>query len=113
MKENEETKVETAEKTFSKEVNIETSSNREPKRYKEKSKTESITLDNEEVSDVVVVAPQEAAKSSTVKTTNKSTSDNDADNNNSASNSTGLGVGMSIQERLVSVNKANWRSIFI
>ena len=98
MKDNEEAKVDTStDKTslFNKEANNGNLSNREPKRYKVKSKTELITLDNEETNQG---AHQEASNISIKKNINKNSSDNDADNNN-ASSTANLGVGMSIQER--------------
>ena len=70
--------------------------NREPKRYKVKSKTEQITLENEEANEPV---KPDVKKIINTTSNNKTASDNDADTN--ANNSTGLGVGMSIQERLL------------
>jgi len=117
MKENDEAKVESTDTKSSPSNLIKDAAlsennllNREPKRYKVKSKTELITLENEEASQEPV--KQETKKhinitaSSTATTTTNTTnttgaskalSDNDVDNN--ANNSTGLGIGMSIQER--------------
>ena len=114
MKENDEAKVESTDTKSSPSNLIKDAAlsennllNREPKRYKVKSKTELITLENEEASQEPVKLETKkqiniTASSTATTTTNttgasKALSDNDVDNN--ANNSTGLGIGMSIQER--------------
>jgi hypothetical protein len=115
MKENDEVKVDPTDTKLSPSNLIKDTAlsennllNREPKRYKVKSKTELITLENEEASNEPVKQETKkliniTASSTTTTSTNNTTgaskalSDNDVDNN--ANNSTGLGVGMSIQER--------------
>lgn len=96
MKENDEAKVESNENKSTKETTLTENNllNREPKRYKVKSKTELITLEKEEENEPEKI---ETKKQMITTSNNKPLSDNDVENN--VNSSSGLGVGMSIQER--------------
>ena len=96
MKESDEAKVESNENKPTKETTLTENNmlNREPKRYKVKSKTELITLEKEEENEPEKI---ETKKQMNTTSNNKQSSDNDVENN--VNNSSGLGVGMSIQER--------------
>ncbi len=96
MKESDEAKVESNENKPIKETSLTENNllNREPKRYKVKSKTELITLEKEEENEPEKI---ETKKQIITTSNNKPLSDNDVENN--VNSSSGLGVGMSIQER--------------